>query len=127
MPGPFDAFSPLLAQAAPAEGGGNNLLVSLLPFVPALLLFYFMILRPQQTEVRRRREMIDTLKKNDRVLTESGIYGTVVSIDSEANKVVLRVDDERNVRLTFSRASVTRVLDAASEKEKEKEKAGGTA
>ncbi len=124
MPGSFDAFSPLLAQAAPAEGGGNPL-ISLLPFVPAVLLFYFMIIRPQQSEVRRRKEMIDTLKKNDRVLTESGIFGTVVSIDTEANKVVLRVDDERNVRMTFSRASVTRVLDTAAEKDKEK--AVGTA
>ena len=124
MPGQLDAFATLLAQAAPAgpAEGSSNPLFTIVTFLPALVLFYFMIVRPGQTEAKRRRQMIDALKKNDRVLTESGIYGTVVAIDNEASKVVLRVDDERNIRMTFSRASVSRVLDAS-----EKEKAGETA
>ena len=115
----------LFAQNAPAGGGGGSTLGLWLPFVPIVILFYFLILRPQQQQEKKRRQMIDALKKNDKVLTTAGIYGTVVAIDGDHDKVVLRVDDERNVRLTFSRSSVVRVLDASVEKEKEK--AAGTA
>ena len=53
--------------------------------------------------------MLDTIKKNDKVLTTGGMYATVVSIDATHDKVVLRVDDERGVKLAFTRASVARV------------------
>ena len=64
--------------------------------------------------------MIEAMKKNDRVLTSAGIFGTVVSVDG-GDRIVLRVDDERNVRLTFSKASIVRVIDP-SEKDKDKDK-----
>ena len=56
--------------------------------------------------------MIDALKKNDKVLTTAGIYGTVVSVDAEHDRVVLRVDDDRGVKVAFTKASIVRVLDA---------------
>jgi preprotein translocase subunit YajC len=66
--------------------------------------------------------MIEALKPNDEVLTTAGIYGTVVRIDPEKERVVLRVAD--NVRLTFARSSIAQVLSTA---EKDKEKAAETA
>ena len=60
--------------------------------------------------------MIDALKKNDKVLTAGGIYGTVVSVDPAGDKLVLRIDDDKGVKLTMSRSSVVRVLEASSEK-----------
>ena len=71
---------------------------------------------PQQQQEKKRRAMIDGLKKNDKVLTTGGIYGTVISVDAENDKVVLRVDDERGVKLAFTRASVARVIESSSEK-----------
>ncbi len=62
--------------------------------------------------------MLDTLKKNDKVLTTAGIYATVVSVDAGHDKVVLRVDDERGVKLAFTRASIARVFDASEKPEK---------
>ena len=61
-----------------------------------------MIIRPQQQQEQKRKAMIDALKKNDKVLTTAGIYGTVVSVDANQDRVVLRVDDERGSRSTFS-------------------------
>ena len=60
--------------------------------------------------------MIDALKKNDKVLTSAGIYATVVSVDNDHDRVVLRVDDEKGVKVSFSKSSVVRVLEATSEK-----------
>ena len=64
--------------------------------------------------------MIDALKKNDKVLTSAGIYGTVVSVDEEDDRVVVRVDDDRGVKVAFSKASIVRVLDGSADKSKEK-------
>lgn len=125
MPGPFDALIPLLAQA-PAANPQPSILTTFLPFLPVLIIFYFLMIRPQQQQERKRREMIGAMKKNDKVLTAAGIYGTVMSIDADADKVVLRVDDERGVKLAFSRASIVRVLDGP-EKDKDKDKAAETA
>ena len=115
----------LFAQAAPAPApapdpapaaGSNNGLGSLLPFLGIPVIFYLIMVRPQQQQDRKRREMIDALKKNDKVLTVGGIYGTVISVDTERARVVLRVDDERGVKLAFSKASIQQVVESTPEK-----------
>ena len=57
--------------------------------------------------------MIDALKKNDKIVTAGGIYGTVVSVDPAGDKLVLRIDDDKGVKMTMSRSSVMRVLEAS--------------
>lgn len=126
MPGPFADFTLLFAQQAAKGDGGGGLLPQLMPLLVIMALFYIIMIRPQQQQERKRKEMINALKKNDRVLTQAGIYGTVVSVSPDSDRVVVRVDDDRNVRLEFSRASISRVIDAA-EKEKEKGKAADLA
>jgi preprotein translocase subunit YajC len=124
MPGLLTDLSFLIAQAqAPAPKGGGELVGTLIMFAPAMILFYLLMIRPQQKQEQARKRMVSAMKKNDRVLTQAGIYGTVVSIQPESDKVMLRVDDDRNVRLEFSRASIVRVIDVAAEKTKEKDKA----
>lgn len=124
MLGPLEPTLWMIAQGAaqaPAAGGeGGNPLILVIQFLPILLLFYFLMFRPQQQQEKQRRAMLAALKKNDRVLTTGGIYGTIVSIDSDHDRAVLRVDDEKGVRLTVSRSSIARVL---GEPERDKEKA----
>jgi preprotein translocase subunit YajC len=103
----------LLAQNAPASPSPWSTLLPLLPIIP---LFYFLMIRPRQIEDKKRQAMIDALKKNDRVITTAGIYGTVVALDSDHDRVVLRVDDDRGVKLTFSRSSVLKVVESSQEK-----------
>ncbi len=109
MPALFDASLLLFAQQAQGGRGqtGGDFASMFIMFVPLILLFYFIILRPQQQQEKKRRLMIDALKPNDRVLTAAGIYGTVVKIDSEKNRVTLRCDD---VKLTFTRTSIVDVI-----------------
>jgi preprotein translocase subunit YajC len=117
MPDWFAPIPLLFAQNAPAAGAASpSVWTSLLPLLPIPILFYFLMIRPQQQQERKRREMIDALKKNDKVLTAAGIYGTVVAIDHDHDRVVLRVDDDRGVKLTFSKSSVARVLELSPEK-----------
>ena len=120
MPMPFAPVDLLFAQGAPGGGADSNggLLQPLIFMAPVVVLFYFLILRPQQQQQRKQQEMLGALKKNDRVLTTAGIYGTVVSIDNDAHRVVLRVDDDRGIKLVFNKASVSQVLEAAAEKSK---------
>jgi preprotein translocase subunit YajC len=61
--------------------------------------------------------MLAGRKTPDRVVTSSGIYGTVASVDAGADRVVLRVDESANVKLTVTLASVTRILGDGGEGE----------
>jgi preprotein translocase subunit YajC len=122
MVGVLAAIPIVFAQNAGAGAGNYNFFIVM---GGMLVFFYMLLIRPQQQQEKKRRQSLDALKKNDRVLTTAGMYGTVVSVDHAADKVVLRVDDDKNVRITFSKTGINRVLDdgQAKDKEKEKEKA----
>ncbi len=105
MPALFASIPILLAQNPPAANpnGGSAGTLSVLPYVLVIGLWgYFLLFRPQQQQEKKRREMISRLKKNDKVLTNSGMYATVVSVDNEQDRIVLRVDDDRGVKVTFT-------------------------
>ncbi|MFH1416698.1 MAG: preprotein translocase subunit YajC [Planctomycetota bacterium] len=78
---------------------------------PMLLLMfgviYFLMIRPQSKEKKRRAEMLAAIKKNDRVTTIGGIMGTVQSV-SDA-EVTLKVDESSNTKITFSRSAIQAV------------------
>src|SRR4051794_26583615 len=119
MPSLLDTVPLLFAENAPAANpnGGSSGPLSLLPLLLAAGIWgYFLLIRPQQQQDKKRREMMGALKKNDRVMTTGGLYGTVVSVDVEQDRVVLRVDDDRGVKLTFSKSAIGRVMDAGADK-----------
>jgi preprotein translocase subunit YajC len=60
--------------------------------------------------LRKQQSMLAGLKKNDRVVTSSGIYGTVVAVDAPSDRVTLRVDESSNGKLTVTVASIARIL-----------------
>ena len=75
-------------------------------YVPIILIFYFLIIRPQRQQQKKIKEMLANLKKNDEVITTSGIHGTVVIIKEKT--VVLRVDE--GCRIEFDRESIAVVI-----------------
>lgn len=75
-------------------------------YIPIFAIFYFMIIRPQQQQQKKLKAMIDNLKKNDDVVTTSGIHGTVVMVKDKT--VVIRVDE--GCRIEFDRESIANVL-----------------
>jgi preprotein translocase subunit YajC len=95
----------LLAMSAPAEGeGGGSILGALLPFILMLLVIYFLLLRPQMKKQKEHQAMIGSLQKGDKVITSSGMFGTILKISDDQNKVLLKVSED--VQLEFLKSSI---------------------
>lgn len=101
----------LLAQAPdapPPPNASNPLYQMLLVFVPIVVLWYLLLIRPQNRERARRQDMLNSLKKNDPVVTIGGIIGTVVNVTEDGQEVTIRVDD--NARLKLRRDAIREVI-----------------
>ena len=127
MPFTFDSLPILIAQNAGGAGGSATSLIYYLPYAAIFVLwFYLLVIRPQKQSERERKSLLDAVKKNDRVITTGGMYGTVVSVDPDADKVVIRIDDDKGVRATFIKGAIVRIVEG-SDKEKDKVKAAENA
>ncbi len=93
----------LAASAAPVGSG----LASLAPLVLIIVIFYFLLIRPQQKRVKAHRSMIDELKKGDKIITAGGIIGTIHDVTEDAAKV--NIADK--VRITIKRDTITSLAD----------------
>jgi preprotein translocase subunit YajC len=85
----------------------NQQIAQLLPLVLLFGLMYFVMIRPQQTQQRRYKDMLSRLKKGDRVLTRGGIYGVIVSL-KDHNRVELEL--AQNVRVQADRSAVQSIV-----------------
>jgi preprotein translocase subunit YajC len=99
-------ISPAYAQAAAPTGAFD--MVSLLPLVLIFVVFYFLLIRPQQKKAKDHRAMVDTLKKGDQVVTGGGIIGRVAK--AEAGDGTLLVEIAPNVQVRVARHTISEVL-----------------
>jgi preprotein translocase subunit YajC len=91
-------------MGAPSEGGGAGGGMSLfLMFGLIIVVMYFFMIRPQQKREKQRQRMISELKKGDKVVTSSGILGTIWGLKD--NVVVLKVDDD--VKMEFLKSAIS--------------------
>ncbi len=83
-----------------------------LPWWPVYLIigvmFYFIVFAPDRKRKQVQDEMMNSLKKNDKVVTAGGIFGSVVNVQDDS--VVLRVDENTNTRIRVQRGSISRVI-----------------
>ncbi len=101
----------LFAQEAPAGGDDSRgLLWSMAPFIAIFVLFYFLLIRPQRREQSKRQAMLAEVKKNDRVVTASGIFGVVTNVHREIDEATIKVDEATNTKLRITLSSIARVL-----------------
>lgn len=110
----------LLAQGE-SSGSPFGPLGGLLPFVAIGLLFYFMLLRPERKKRTDLAQLLDNLKKNDRVVTIGGIFGVVVNVQKGAEDVTIRIDDTNNTRLRVLRTAIARVISEEGSDQKDSE------
>jgi len=108
-------------QGAQPGGGLPGLLLTLLPI---LVLFYFLMIRPARRQEQERQSLLGALKKNDKVVTVGGLIGIVSSIKENEDEVTLKVDENSNVKVRVTKASIVRVLTASSEGAKEAKEGG---
>ena len=79
-----------------------NPIMNFLPLILIFLIFYFLIIRPQQKKEKEHQKMLAGVAKNDEIVTNAGIHGTVVNIKEKT--IILRVDD--NVKLELEKNCV---------------------
>lgn len=98
-------ISPAYAQAPGAPGG--DLFVSLLPLILIFVVFYFLLIRPQQQKMKAHRQMVENIKKGDQVLTAGGIVGKVNRVEAEGMVIV---EIAQGVQVKVARGTISDVL-----------------
>lgn len=109
-------ISEAFAQTGGAGGSTTNLLFQLALIV---FIFYVLIIRPQQKQVKVHREMVKGLKKGDKVVTAGGIFGEVVNAEDPLTLVIKIAD---NVNISVARFTVKEVLNPQPEPKKVEKK-----
>jgi preprotein translocase subunit YajC len=97
-------ISPAYAQTA--TGGGGFDLMTFAPLVAIFVVFYFMLIRPQQKKAKQHREMLNQVRRGDRVVT-GGIIGTVSKVVNDSE---IQVEIAEGVRVRVLRATITDIL-----------------
>ena len=85
------------AQGFGGGGSGSSTFLSLIPFVLIFVIFYFLVILPQQKRSKQQKALLEALKKGDKVVTASGIWGTVTNLGKET--VTLQIADNTKIRI----------------------------
>lgn len=96
------------APTSPQQAPGFFDMFPLPLMVGMFAIVYFLMIRPQSKERKKRESMLSAIKKNDRVITIGGIMGTITAVRDD--EVTLKVDESSNTKITFSKAAIQRVL-----------------
>lgn len=96
-------ISPAFAQGT---GGGSDMLVQFVPILLMFVIFYFLLLRPQQQRVKAHREMVSNVRRGDTVVTAGGIIGKVTKVKDDTE---VEVEIAENTRVRVVKATITDV------------------
>jgi len=113
-----------MGQGGAGAPGGSGGFASFIPLILMFVIFYFLLIRPQQKKTKEHRQMVDNLKTGDRIITSGGLHGRVTGVSESA----LTVEIAEKVRVKVNRASVTALLQTtpppAAPKKEKKDKTG---
>ena len=101
---------------APQAAAAPSPLVSMAPLVVIFVIFYLLLIRPQQKKMKEHKKMLEELKNGDMVITSSGIYGVIVGIGESTFEV--RLAD--NLKVKMQKSAVTDKVSTAKSQETEK-------
>ncbi len=102
------AYAMAPGQGAQGQGGG---LLSFLPLILIFVIFYFLLIRPQQKRAKEHKQMIDNVKKGDKVILSGGEYGVVEEV--KKNTVVVKIAE--NVKVKYGKSFITAVREQDEE------------
>lgn len=105
------AYAMGAAPQGGASGGVESMLMNLLPLVLIFVIFYFLLIRPQQKKAKDHRQMLENIKKGDKVITSGGIYGIVEATGT--NTVTLKIAE--NVKVKFGKGNIAAVRSVSEE------------
>ncbi|MGE5411959.1 MAG: preprotein translocase subunit YajC [Clostridiales bacterium] len=97
----------LIAMAPqPGQQGGGSLISTFIMFGAIFLIFYFMIIRPQQKKAKERDLLLSNLQKGDKIITNGGIHGTIEGLEEKT--ALVKIDD--HVKIKIERSAIATVL-----------------
>ena len=104
-----------IAYAMGTGGGGEGAsgFTGFIPLILMFVIFYFLLIRPQQKKTKEHRQMITNLKKGDRIVTSGGIHGRITGMD----EVILTVEIADRVRVKVARGNVSALAQTAAPSE----------
>ena len=108
-----------IAYALGQGGAGGEGAAGFTGFIPLILMFvifYFLLIRPQQKKSKEHRQMVSNLKKGDRIITSGGIHGRITGMDD----TTLTVEIADKVRVKVARGNVSAMAQPASQQSPEK-------
>jgi preprotein translocase subunit YajC len=91
-----------MGQGGEAAGQGAGGFTGFIPLILMFVIFYFLLIRPQQKKTKQHREMVSSLKKGDRIITSGGIHGRITGLD----ETTLTVEISDRVRVKVARGNV---------------------
>ena len=98
------------AMGSGASGQGAGGIASFMPLIILLVIFYFLLIRPQQKRAKEHKELVSNLKQGTRVVTSGGIHGTISSLDETT--VTLEIAEK--VKMKITRGNIAMVLQDTS-------------
>ncbi len=96
----------LLMAPQGGEAGGGSMVGTIIMLGSIFLIFYFMIIRPQNKKMKEREKMLNEIQKGDKVITSGGLHGTIANIDEK----VYMLDLGGNVKVKIEKSAVTTVV-----------------
>jgi len=86
----------------------NSLFTSIAPLLIIMVIFYFLVIRPQQTKLKNHHEMINAIKKGDKILTSGGIIAIVSKVELEHDTVIAEI--ATNVKVKIKRETISQII-----------------
>ncbi len=101
------------APAAPAGAQAPSFIEMIMPFIFMFVIFYFLLIRPQQKRQKEHEKLIAAVKVGDKVITNSGLHAIVANVKDKT--IILKAGE--NVKLEFDRAAITTITRSTEESE----------
>lgn len=98
----------LMLMAGGAGGQQPNTMGFFLPIILIFVIMYFLIFRPQMKKQKEQKQMVESLKKGDKVITVGGIFGTIAGVKEKEGTLILKIAD--NTKVEIAKTSIAKVL-----------------
>lgn len=98
-------------QGGQQSGGIEGMIASFLPLILIFVIFYFLLIRPQQKKAKEHKQMLESLKKGDKIVSAGGLYGVIEAVSE--NTVTVKVAE--NVKVKIGRGYISTVRASADE------------
>ena len=107
------------AQTSQAAGG-QSFIIQLLPLILIFVVFYFLLIRPQQRKVKQHKEMLSNLKRGDKIVTSGGIIGTINKV-ADNRELTLEVAENVEIKIASGMVADLYAMPEVQKKEPPKE------